>query len=221
MPALGLALFALYGLLALGLRMAVQLRRTGSTGFKGWEGELGSVEWICGLGFAIAVVLCIAGPVLQLAGALSPVEALNRDLADILGAVLASLGIVITLVAQFAMGDAWRIGVDPSERTELVTHGPFSVVRNPIFTAMTPSFAGIALLAPNAVTVAGAIFLIVALELQTRLVEEPYLLRVHGTQYTAYGARVGRFLPGIGRLRRNGKRFCTSPRHVGRPPRAW
>jgi hypothetical protein len=30
--------------------------------------------------------------------------------------VLASLGIAITSVAQFAMGDAWRIGVDPAER---------------------------------------------------------------------------------------------------------
>ncbi len=116
--------------------------------------------------------------------------------------MLASLGIAITSVAQFAMGDAWRIGVDPAERTELVIHGPFSLVRNPIYAAMIPSFIGIALLAPNAVTLIGAILLMVALELQTRLIEEPYLTRVHGEQYTVYAARVGRFLPGIGRLRR-------------------
>ena len=202
MPALGLALFVLYGLLAVGLRIAVQLRRTGSTGFAGLHRATGSVEWICGPGFALAVVLCSAGLVLQLVGAVPPVKALDGDVANILGAALASLGIVITLVAQFAMGDAWRIGVDPSEGTELVTSGVFSVVRNPIYAAMITSFAGIALLAPNVLTVAGAILLVVALELQTRLVEESYLSRVHGERYTAYATETGRFLPGIGRLRR-------------------
>jgi protein-S-isoprenylcysteine O-methyltransferase Ste14 len=39
-----------------------------------------------------------------------------------------------------------------------------------------------------------------ALELQVRAVEEPYLIRSHGDAYRAYAARVGRFLPGIGRL---------------------
>jgi protein-S-isoprenylcysteine O-methyltransferase Ste14 len=140
------------------------------------------------------------GPDAPADGPLNPVDALDGDAATALGVVLASLGIAITAIAQFAMGDAWRIGVDASERTELVVHGPFSVVRNPIFAAMIPSFAGIALLAPNAVTIAGAILLLAALELQTRLVEEPYLSTVHGERYTTYAARVGRFLPGVGRV---------------------
>jgi protein-S-isoprenylcysteine O-methyltransferase Ste14 len=201
MPALGLALLVLYGLLAFGLRMFVQLRRTGATGFKGLGGASGSMERIGGLLFATAALLCIAGPVLQLTGALGSVQALEGVLANILGAVLASLGVVITTVAQFAMGDDWRVGVDPSERTELVTHGPFSIVRNPIYAAMIPAFAGIALLAPNAVTLGAAILLMVSLELQTRVVEEPYLLGVHGERYAVYATKVGRFLPGIGRLR--------------------
>ena len=210
MPALGLALLALYGLLAVGLRMAVQLRRTGSTGFKGLHGASGLVEQIGGLLFAMAVMLCIAGTALQLVGALSSVEALDGEGVKVLAVVLASLGIAIVSFAQFAMADAWRIGVDPSERTELVTDGPFTVVRNPIYAAMIPSFTGIALIAPNPVTIAGAIVLMVALEMQTRLIEEPYLSKVHGERYAVYAARVGRFLPGIGRLRVNGKRLYTS-----------
>ena len=209
-PALGLVLLALYGLLTVGLRMAVQLRRTGSTGFKGLHGASGLTERIGGSLFATAVVLCIAGTVLQLAGTLSALEALDGEGARILGVALAALGIATVSFAQFAMADAWRIGVDPAERTELVTDGLFSLVRNPIYAAMIPSFIGIALLAPNAVTIAGAVLLMVALELQTRLIEEPYLTRVHGEQYTAYAARAGRFLPGIGRLPLDGERRCTS-----------
>ncbi len=49
-------------------------------------------------------------------------------------------------------------------------------------------------------TLAGAILLIAALELQTRFVEEPYLSAVHGERYTAYASNAGRSLPGIGRL---------------------
>jgi hypothetical protein len=58
-----------------------------------------------------------------------------------------------------------------------------------------PSFIGIALLAPNAVTIAGAILMMVALELQTRLIEEPYLTSVHGEQHTVYADRVGSLPP--------------------------
>jgi protein-S-isoprenylcysteine O-methyltransferase Ste14 len=206
-PALALALLGLYGLLAFGVRMAVQVRRTGSTGFKGLRGASGSLERIGGMLFVAAAVLSVAGPALGLAHALSSVGALDGALASILGVVLACLGIVLTVIAQFAMGDAWRVGVDPSERTELVTDGPFALVRNPIYAAMIPSFTGIALLAPNIVTIAGAILLIMALELQTRVIEEPYLTRVHGERYAAYAARVGRFIPGVGRLRPKGEQL--------------
>lgn len=208
MPALALAFLALYGALAFGMRTVVQVRRTGSTGFKGLRGASGSAR-TGGLLLATAVVLCVVGPALQLAGAVDSLQALDGDLATILGVVLACLGIVMTLVAQFAMGDAWRVGVDPSERTELVTDGPFSVVRNPIFAAMIPSFIGIALLAANALTLAGVILLVLALELHVRLIEEPYLLSAHRERYAAYAARVGRFAPGIGRLRVNGRQRQT------------
>jgi protein-S-isoprenylcysteine O-methyltransferase Ste14 len=41
---------------------------------------------------------------------------------------------------------------------------------------------------------------VAAIQMQVRAVEEPYLLRTHGDNYAAYAARVGRFLPGLGRL---------------------
>ena len=43
---------------------------------------------------------------------------------------------------------------------------------------------------------------VTSLELQTRVVEEPHLLRTHGDEYASYAARVGRFVPGVGRLSR-------------------
>jgi protein-S-isoprenylcysteine O-methyltransferase Ste14 len=202
MPALALVFLTLYSLLAVGLRMLVQLRRTGSSGFNGLSGLSGFVAVACGLLLVVAAVLVLVGPLLQLTGALHALGGLAGEPADAIGMTLATVGIALTVLAQFAMGNQWRIGVDPLERTELVADGPFALVRNPIYAAMIPTFAGIALLAPNIATIAAAILVLVGLELHTRLVEEPYLLEVHGEQYASYAARVGRFLPGIGRLRR-------------------
>ena len=97
------------------------------------------------------------------------------------------------------MGASWRIGVDPDERTGLVTHGLFALVRNPIFTAMLVTALGLTLMVGNAISLTGLAALFAALEVQVRLVEEPYLLTVHGPDYERYSTTAGRFLPGLGR----------------------
>jgi len=81
-----------------------------------------------------------------------PVAILDVGFGHAIGIVFYFLGLVVTLVAQVAMGRSWRIGVDESERTELITTGPFALVRNPIFSAMFLAFLGLVLLAPKSVT---------------------------------------------------------------------
>lgn len=197
-----LVLYALYMALAFGLRSLLMWRATGSTGFKGVSGELGSLEWLAGTLFVVALVVGVAAPVLALTGAAPPIEGLDRAALNWIGVAFAVVGIALTLYAQLAMGESWRIGVDPGERTELVTSGPFALVRNPIFAAMTPTGLGLALMVPNVPALAGFAALVLALQLQVRFVEEPYLLRQHGEAYREYARRTGRFLPGVGRLGR-------------------
>ncbi len=204
MATLALALYAIYLALAFGLRVLIQLRRTGSTGFHGLGGRPGSAEWVAGVGFTVALLVGAAAPLLALLDLVEPFAALDVAAVHVAGLVLAIAGIAATFYAQVAMGASWRIGVDPGERTQLVTGGPFALVRNPIFAAMLPTALGLALLVPSWVAFAGLVGLMLALELQVRVVEEPYLLSVHREEYAAYSARVGRFLPGVGRIRRAG-----------------
>ena len=201
MATLALVLYLVYLALAFGLRTVIQLRRTGSTGFHGVGGRPGSPEWLAGVGFVLALAVGFAAPVLALTDVVEPIEALDRTGLHILGAALAGGGIAATLMAQLAMGTSWRIGVDPDERTELVTTGPFAIVRNPIFAAMLPTSLGLTLLVPSWVAITGLVGLVVALELQVRVVEEPYLLTTHGARYAEYASRVGRFVPALGMLR--------------------
>ena len=89
--------------------------------------------------------------------------------------------------------------MDPKERTDLITHGIFGHVRNPVFTAMIAAQAGTSLLAPTWLAVLGLGLLVAGVELQVRWIEEPYLLAAHGAGYAEYSTRTGRFLPLIGR----------------------
>jgi protein-S-isoprenylcysteine O-methyltransferase Ste14 len=197
---LALALWALFGIVAVGVRVLLHLRRTGTTGVRGVSGRPGSTEWFAGVSFVVATVLGAAAPVLALAGVVEPIAALDGGAAHVIGAALFAIGLAVLVWAQAAMGRSWRIGVDESESTALVTGGPFEVVRNPIFTTMIVMWIGLTLLVPSVVSLVSLALLVGGLELHTRLVEEPYLLRTHGEVYAAYAGRVGRFVPGVGTL---------------------
>jgi protein-S-isoprenylcysteine O-methyltransferase Ste14 len=198
---IALVLFAVFGVLGFGWRSWLQYRRTGSTGFRGTSGRIGSLEWIAGLGFVIALVVAVAAPILQRANVIEPVGMLRTVWIQVIGIVVATAGIAAMVYAQLEMGDAWRIGVDEQETTTLVRTGVFGRVRNPIYTAMFTFGLGIALVTPNLVAFAGFVLLVATIELQVRRVEEPYLLRTHGDTYRDYTASVGRFIPGIGLIR--------------------
>lgn len=201
MGAVGLVLYVAFMVLAFGVRAIVHRRRTGSAGFNGMRGRPGAPEWLAGVLFVVAVVAGLVAPALQAIGAVAPVAAVDGWFTRLAGVVVAVTGIAATLWAQEAMGDSWRVGVDPDETTGLVTTGPFAVVRNPIFTTMTVAGLGLTLLAPNVIAIGALVILVVAIELQVRVVEEPYLIRVHGEAYAGYARRVGRLVPGAGRLR--------------------
>ncbi len=192
-----LVLYAVFFTVAFGLRTWMQVRRTGSSGFKGISGRAGSTEWWGGVLFVVAIVLGVAAPVVEVFGRVevwSPSAGFTQ-----FGCAVATAGIAATVIAQHAMGSSWRIGVDDAERTRLVVEGPFRFVRNPIFTFMLVTAAGLALIVPNALALAGLVLLLVAVEIQVRFVEEPYLRRVHGEAYARYAGMVGRFVPFFGR----------------------
>lgn len=198
MPTIALILFAVFAALGFGWRSWEQHRRTGSTGFKGISGRLGSVEWLAGVGFVVALIGAVAAPLLQLTGVIAPVPALAATWIQLTGIAFAVAGTAMTVWAQLDMGDSWRIGVDEGETTTLVRSGLFGRVRNPIFTAMLLFGLGLALVTPNIVALIAFALLVVSIEVQVRLVEEPYLLRVHGQAYRDYIATVGRFVPRVG-----------------------
>ncbi|MFS8584045.1 MAG: isoprenylcysteine carboxylmethyltransferase family protein [Acidimicrobiia bacterium] len=209
MTLLALLLYVGFAGVAFGWRTWLQWRRTGDTGLR-LHAAPGTVQWWAKLGFVVAVAAGLAAPVAGLLG-LDPVAPLDHGPVRVAGVALALAGIAATTAAQVQMGASWRIGVDRDERTALVTDGVFGLVRNPIFSAMLVTAVGLTLMVGNVVSLVGLAALVAALEVQVRSVEEPYLLAVHAERYARYAARVGRFVPGLGRLRASARPSAATP----------
>jgi len=189
-----------FAVFTFGVRVLIQLRRTGKTGLIGLREGAGPADWLSGILFLAGMAMGAASPVLVLGDHLDPIDALDVGVLHAVGIILAAFGGLAVFGAQLGMGESWRIGVRDEERTDLITGGWFAFCRNPIYTSMIVGWLGIALMVPTWLGFAAAAVIALGLELQVRFVEEPYLARTHGEAYCAYASRIGRFVPGIGRL---------------------
>lgn len=122
-----------------------------------------------------------------------PVDYLQQEWVQVAGLVLMHLSLPWIVVAQYQMRNAWRIGIDENNKTELVTGGVFRFSRNPIFLGMMLSILGIFLVIPNALTLVVLLVSYVLIQVQIRL-EEAFLARQHGAVYTTYRTTVRRLV---------------------------
>jgi len=201
MPTLTIVLWLLYLAISLGVRILIQLRTTGSTGFVLLRSTSTPLQSFASALFVSSLLAGLLSPVLvlvQLKHSMFMLVAMPTW-STALGGLLYVAGVSSAFVSQLTLGRSWRIGVDASERTELVTRGAFRVVRNPVFSALLLTSISLALLCSTPLAWLACAVQLVALELQVRGVEEPHLARVHGAAYRDYAARVGRFVPWLGR----------------------
>jgi len=161
---------------------------------------VGSPQWWSRVLGVVGFSSAVAAPVADTAG-LPALAALDEPAVVVVGLALVGAGAALSLAGQAAMGASWRADVDPDARTPLITDGPFRFVRNPILAGVLVSMFGLGCVTPNILSIAMVACVLASIEIQVRLVEEPYLIRVHGAAYRDYATRVGRLVPGLGHLR--------------------
>ena len=208
MAVLSLITIGIWLALVAGVRGVLYQRLTGRIAVPPRSAR-GSPAWWAQLLSTVGLVLAIAAPVGELLG-LPAISLLDHPAVRLGGLALAGLGIAGAFACQTYMGPSWLPSVDPSVPTALVTSGPFAVVRNPILVTSAITELGLALMVPNVLNAAMLIAVWTGINIQVRLVEEPYLEHVHGDAYRAYLERTGRFLPGIGRRRVSGRSGSAS-----------
>src|SRR5262245_32140011 len=85
MPRTALAAYVLFLLIAFGLRSAIHWRRTGRTGFVRPSAFMHGAERVVAVLFVLALIGAAAAPLLQLAGTVAPLPALDRPAIHAIG----------------------------------------------------------------------------------------------------------------------------------------
>ena len=157
---------------------------------------LGIALFILLMGQAIIATgwpLAVSPPVISSQGPIA-------KMAPLMGATLLFGGLALLVAAQLNLGRSWRIGIEAGAKPGLVTDGLYRFSRNPIFLALLITIAGYALLLPTRLSVALLVGAYIGIRQQIGA-EEAHLALTYGEPYRRYTRRVGRFLPGIGKLR--------------------
>lgn len=197
-----LTLYLVFAVFAVGGRIALHYLATGDLGIrtvKRTAPRIANYTSILMLAsFSATFVLCL----LDATGMIHP-QVDPGESGKSLGAAISLAGITIMVIAQYQMGTAWRFGVDQAEKTDLVTGGLYSLVRNPIYSGVFLFCAGMLVLFPHIYMLIYLATAWMGIELQVRYVEEPHLRNLHGVAYEKYADQTGRYLP---RLRHNSGR---------------
>jgi protein-S-isoprenylcysteine O-methyltransferase Ste14 len=109
------------------------------------------------------------------------------------GVALLVASFIWIVIAQNAMRQSWRIGIDLETKTELITTGIFSFSRNPIFLGIVVSLIGLFMATPNVFTLCLMVIGYASIRLQIML-EEDYLTKMHGQTYLDYKRKVRRMI---------------------------
>ncbi len=191
---MALTIFITFLLLAVGGRIAIQYKFTGDHGIRLINPNSSKIAILSSILLLASFLSVFILTLLDATGILEPQIAPGRIM-KIAAMALSLTGIALTIFSQYQMGTAWRIGVDESEQTELVTNGLYSLMRNPIYSGVMLFGVGLLLLLPNIYMLLSILIGYLSIEFHVRYVEEPYLLRLHGLKFENYMNKTDRYLP--------------------------
>jgi protein-S-isoprenylcysteine O-methyltransferase Ste14 len=124
-----------------------------------------------------------------------PELAVHDPRAGLIGSALVLLGIGLAVWARFVIGRNWGHPMTQRENPELVTAGPYSVIRHPIYTGILMAVLGAAL-AIHHVLLLGFL-LLAAFFLYSARQEEKRMTLIFPAEYPAYKAGTRMLLPFI------------------------
>jgi len=110
------------------------------------------------------------------------------------GAALVAVGLAFTVWARLHLGTNWSGIVTVKRGHELVTSGPYAIVRHPIYTGLVVAFVGSATALGEARGVLAVGIVVASLWRKLRL-EERWMAEQFGDDYERYRGRVRALVP--------------------------
>jgi protein-S-isoprenylcysteine O-methyltransferase Ste14 len=109
-----------------------------------------------------------------------------------LGCAVCAAGTAFAVWARLSLGENWGMPMTVREHPELVTRGPYALVRHPIYTGVTVALIGTALVVPAYWALVAAVSLYFAFGARR---EEKDMLAEFPEKYAAYRRRTKWFVP--------------------------
>jgi protein-S-isoprenylcysteine O-methyltransferase Ste14 len=113
--------------------------------------------------------------------------------------VLCALGLAFCWWARIHLGKLWSGGIDRKADHRVVDTGPYGIVRHPIYSGVIVAAFAFAVTRARPSAILLWLLITVFFSLKARM-EERFLREELGEDYAAYGAKVGRLMPGVGRV---------------------
>lgn len=114
----------------------------------------------------------------------------------LLADIVVAFGLFFLLWARITLGSNWSGTVTIKENHELITRGPYAIVRHPIYTGMLVMLLGVAILAGHAIVFAFDLAVGVAMWVKS-LTEERMMTKEFPDAYPSYRKRVRSLIPFI------------------------
>lgn len=119
--------------------------------------------------------------------------------AIVLGLALVALGLGIALAAGAGLGRTLTPSPIPKAEGVLVTSGVYGLVRHPLYSGLLVLGLGLVVIGASVLHLLAWVALLSVLMAKSRFEER--MLADHYSGYAQYAARVGRLVPGLGRIR--------------------
>lgn len=119
--------------------------------------------------------------------------AINSPALGAVGAVLFAIGLALAIWARVHIGRNWGMPMSQKAEPELVTSGPYRLIRHPIYSGLLLALLGTALL--NNLIGLAIVALLTAYFYWATSVEERNLTATFPTAYPAYRAHTKRLIP--------------------------
>ncbi|AFL80292.1 putative protein-S-isoprenylcysteine methyltransferase [Aequorivita sublithincola DSM 14238] len=120
----------------------------------------------------------------------------HTDLVGITGASIAWLGTLLACWSRLLLGKNWSVSVQLKEGHELITKGPYKIIRHPIYTAILLLFLGNILIVGDYRGILAIVIVFVSLWRKLKL-EELWLAEYFGEGYLIYKAKSKALFPWV------------------------
>lgn len=113
-----------------------------------------------------------------------------------LGTALTAAGVAFAIWARVSIGSNWSGTITIKDQHELIQHGPYSIVRHPIYTGLLLAFLGTAIVNGELRGILGFVLVSLGFGLKLRM-EEAFMEQQFGSAYMDYKHRVKALVPFI------------------------